>query len=199
MAYPKFIRERLGISQRQFADLLGISPFQYALYETGRNKKLEDAGKILKLDLDSRDFNPTSEIVPEEAFLNRELHALQKLCEKLSTEISTIRIRLNTARPRLEKMEEQCQRAESIFRTTQFLSAKGYLKDRTTLLEVDYRKQAKTFGPNSALMREYQTLEIELLQHALQHKEALATRVSLRITEIKSAQENLNQEGKKKK
>lgn len=199
MTYPKFIRERLGISQRQFADLLGISPFQYALYEKGRNKKLEDAGKILKLDLDSRDYNPTSEIVPEEAFLNRELYALQDLHDKLITELHKIRIRLNTARPRLEKMEEQCRRAESIFRTTQFLRSKGYLRNGRELLEVDYRKQAKTFGPNSALMREYQTLEIESLQHALQLKEALKTQVSGRIDDITSTLEILNTNGKTKK
>ena len=199
MSFSKLLRDRLGLSQRQMADLLGISSFQYALYETGRNEKREDGWKTLKLEQDSRDFDPTAGVIYDEVILRSELHALEKLHRKLSKELHTIRIRLNAARPRQNKMMEHFQRAVNLFRTTQFLRTKGYLKDRPTLLEIDYRKQAKSYGLNSPLLQENHMLEIEMLQHALQHKEAVETRVSDRMIEIKSTLEILNTKGKKKK
>ena len=190
-----FLRDRLGLSQRQMADLLQISPFQFALYETGRQKKLEDSGKIIELNENCLDYDPGKEIYLDESPLKSELYALEALQKKIGKEIRAIKTRLFVLQPLIEKHKKHFQSAENLMRTVQFLRKKNYLKDRPTLLEVDYLKSSIAHGNNCQIIQDYHSDEIQLLQEIVLEKEALLNRIENRVSEIKLALSNLSEKG----
>jgi transcriptional regulator with XRE-family HTH domain len=186
-----FLRDRLGLSQRQMADLLQISPFQFALYETGRQKKLEDSGKIIELNKNCIDYDPAKKIYLDESPLNSELNSLEALQKKIGKEIRTIQTRLFVLEPLLEKQKKHFQSAENLMRTVQFLRKKNYLKDRPTLLEVDYMKSSITYGNNCQIIQDYHSNEIQILKENLTTKKVYLEKIQQRCSEIKTLLSNL--------